>query len=69
LKGINSDILKAFQLFDVYTGDGVEQGKKSLALAFHLQHGERTLTDEEVDAVVHTITETLENNVGAAIRT
>lgn len=68
LSEIDSDILKSFQLFDVYTGDGVEPGKKSLAVAFHLQHGERTLTDEEVDALIKTVTETLEQSVGATIR-
>ncbi|MCX4186495.1 phenylalanine--tRNA ligase subunit beta [Methylophaga sp. OBS4] len=68
LQGIDSDILKSIQLFDVYTGEGVELGKKSLAVAFHLQHGERTLTDEEVDALMQTVIVTLEQNVGAAIR-
>ncbi len=68
LSKVDSDILKAFQLFDVYSGDGVEVGKKSLAVAFQLQHGERTLTDEEVDALIKTVTETLEQSVGATIR-
>jgi len=68
LSGIDSDILKSFQLFDVYSGEGVELGKKSLAVAFHLQHAERTLTDEEVDALISNVTETLEQTVGAAIR-
>jgi phenylalanyl-tRNA synthetase beta chain len=68
LSKVDSDILKAFQLFDVYSGDGVELGKKSLAVAFQLQHGERTLTDEEVDALIKTVTETLEQSVGATIR-
>lgn len=68
LSAIDSDILKSFQLFDVYTGDGVELGKKSLAMAFHLQHGERTLKDDEVDALIKTVTDTLEQSVGATIR-
>ncbi|WP_438970905.1 phenylalanine--tRNA ligase subunit beta [Methylophaga sp.] len=68
LSEINSDILKSIQLFDVYSGDGVEHGKKSLAIAFHLQHAERTLTDEEVDTLIKTVTETLEQSVGATIR-
>jgi phenylalanyl-tRNA synthetase beta chain len=68
LNKVDSDILKAFQLFDVYSGDGVELGKKSLAVAFQLQHGERTLTDDEVDALIKTVTETLEQSVGATIR-
>jgi phenylalanyl-tRNA synthetase beta chain len=68
LSTIDSDILKAFQLFDVYTGDGVELGSKSLAVAFHLQHGERTLKDDEVDALIKTVTDKLEQSVGATIR-
>jgi phenylalanyl-tRNA synthetase beta chain len=69
LSTIDSDILKAFQLFDVYSGEGVELGKKSLAMAFQLQHDARTLTDEEVDAVMNTVTETLLKEVGAIVRT
>jgi len=68
LNSVDSDILKSIQLFDVYTGDGVEDGKKSLAIAFQLQHSERTLTDEEVDALMKTITNRLEQDVSAVIR-
>lgn len=68
LKSVDSDILKAYQLFDVYTGDGVEHGKQSLALAFHLQHPSRTLKDEEVDALMQRLTETMQQAVGAEIR-
>jgi phenylalanyl-tRNA synthetase beta chain len=68
LNGVESDILKAIQLFDVYSGDGVELGKKSIAIAFHIQHDERTLTDEEVDALILSITQTLEKALGVVIR-
>lgn len=68
LNGVRSDILKSIQLFDVYSGAGVEDGKKSIAVAFQLQHSEQTLTDEEVDAVIETVTEALDKQVGATIR-
>ncbi len=68
LNGVRSDILKSIQLFDVYSGDGVEIGKKSIAVAFHLQHAGRTLTDEEVDALMLTVTERLQEQTGATIR-
>ena len=68
LNSVESDILKSIQLFDVYTGDGVELGKKSIAIAFHIQHGERTLTDEEVEALMLTVTQTLEQELQAVIR-
>ncbi|MBE9533193.1 MAG: phenylalanine--tRNA ligase subunit beta [Proteobacteria bacterium] len=68
LNGVRSDILKSIQLFDVYSGEGVEDGKKSLAVAFHLQHSERTLTDEEVDTVIDNVAARLQEQVGAVIR-
>ena len=46
----------------------MEVGKKSIAVAFHLQHAERTLTDEEVDALIQTVTEMLQEHTGATIR-
>jgi phenylalanyl-tRNA synthetase beta chain len=68
LNSIESDILVSIQLFDVYSGAGVEVGKKSIAIAFQLQHAERTLTDEDVDAVMNTVIQNLEQHVGATIR-
>ncbi|RLA02815.1 MAG: phenylalanine--tRNA ligase subunit beta, partial [Gammaproteobacteria bacterium] len=68
LKAIKSDILNEIQLFDVYSGDGVELGKKSVAVAFTVQHDERTLTDEDMNALMQMITEQLEKEVGATIR-
>jgi len=68
LNDIRSDILKGIQVFDVYSGEGVEQGQKSIAVAFHMQHAERTLTDDEVNDLILTITTHLEQQVGATIR-
>lgn len=68
LDSVESDILKGIQLFDVYSGDGIEVGKKSLAVAFHLQHRERTMTDDEVDALMLKITQTLQSTLGAVVR-
>jgi phenylalanyl-tRNA synthetase beta chain len=68
LQGVRSDILKGIQLFDVYSGDGVEQGYKSIAMAFHLQHVERTLTDDEVEALMKIVTERLEQELGITVR-
>ncbi len=39
------------RLFDLFTGAGVEEGKKSLALEVTLQPGEKSFTDEELKAV------------------
>ena len=68
LNDIKSDILKEIQVFDVYSGEGIEQGQKSIAVALHMQHKERTLTDDEVNTLISMITKQLEKQAGATIR-
>jgi phenylalanyl-tRNA synthetase beta chain len=68
LRGLGSDILKEFQLFDVYTGKGVEADKKSLALSLILQHPSYTLTDKEVNAFMERVITVLVTDLGAIIR-
>ncbi|MCP5276898.1 MAG: phenylalanine--tRNA ligase subunit beta [Thiobacillus sp.] len=57
-----------FSLFDVYQGQGVEVGKKSLAFKVLVQHTEKTLTDQEIDAAVQGVLEILRNNFKASLR-
>ena len=68
LNDIRSDILKEIQVFDVYSGEGVEQGQKSIAVALYMQHKERTLTDDEVNTFIAMITKQLKKQAGAIIR-
>ncbi|CAM3697889.1 phenylalanine--tRNA ligase subunit beta [Parendozoicomonas haliclonae] len=60
--------LRSIRLFDVYSGKGVEEGKKSLALGVTWRHAERTLTDEEINASFAAITSALADKLGAALR-
>ncbi len=62
------DTLRGLVLFDVYTGKGVPQGRKSVALGLILQALSRTLTDEEIDAIVARVVERLRRDVGASLR-
>ena len=68
------DIIQSFplvsqvSLFDVYTGDQVPEGKKSLAFSIRYQSPERTLTDEEVDHTQQEIIERLQRELGATLR-
>jgi phenylalanyl-tRNA synthetase beta chain len=62
------DLLKEVRLFDLYQGKGVREGKKSLALGLILQHISRTLTDQEVDAILKQIIERLDKRLGASLR-
>jgi phenylalanyl-tRNA synthetase beta chain len=65
---VGAPLLKSVQLFDVYVGDRVEAGKKSLAFSLLYQDPERTLTDEDVQKVHDRIVEALTNNWNAELR-
>ncbi|MCG7909355.1 MAG: phenylalanine--tRNA ligase subunit beta, partial [Candidatus Thiodiazotropha taylori] len=61
---IITDIL----LFDVYTGENIDSGRKSLALGLILQEKSHTLTDKEVDEVVDAVLQRLAKDTGAKLR-
>ena len=56
-------------VFDVYEGKGVPEGKKSLAIAVRLQPRDRTLTDAEIDAVAAKIVAAVTKATGGTLRT
>ncbi|WJW76733.1 phenylalanine--tRNA ligase subunit beta [Thiohalobacter sp. IOR34] len=60
--------LKELLLFDVYQGEGVESGRKSIALGLILQDSSRTLADQDVEAVVERVTAVLQDELGASLR-
>ncbi len=61
-------LVSAAQVFDVYAGKGVPEGKKSLAIAVTLQPVERTLTDAEIEAVSNRIVAQVAKATGAVLR-
>lgn len=60
--------LRNVQLFDMYTGKGIDSGRKSLALGLTLQDLSRTLTDSDVDNVMASIIEALRTTLGGSLR-
>ncbi|RZF50164.1 phenylalanine--tRNA ligase subunit beta [Acinetobacter halotolerans] len=62
------ELLDSTWLFDVYTGQGVEQGKRSLAFALLWQHPSRTLEDAEIKSGMDNIIQVLENTYQATLR-
>ena len=60
--------LHELRLFDIYQGDGVESGRKSVALGLILQDLSRTLTDTEADEVVAAVSAELRSSLDARIR-
>ncbi len=63
-----SDLLSNLQLFDVYQGEGIEIGKKSLTFGLTFQQSSRTLTDSEVESLVGDILGALHTQLGATLR-
>jgi len=62
------NILESFTLFDVYKGEQIEAGKKSVAYSLTFRSKDRTLTDDEVTAVMNKILEDLNSKLNANIR-
>ncbi|MGG6312490.1 phenylalanine--tRNA ligase subunit beta [Paenibacillus macerans] len=62
------ELLEAVQVFDVFTGSKLGEGKKSVALSLVYRHKERTLTDEEVAAVHDQVVARLSQSFAAELR-
>ncbi len=63
-----SPLLKNVAIFDVYEGNQVPQGCKSLALRFTFSSLDRTLTDSEVNSILETVVAALKENLEAKLR-
>jgi phenylalanyl-tRNA synthetase beta chain len=61
-------ILQRVNLFDVYEGKNLPEGKKSYAVSFTFQDAEQTLKDEQVDKIMENIRLGLEKELGAELR-
>ncbi len=61
-------LLKHVSLFDIYRGQGIPQGKKSVAFSLLLRADDRSLTSEEADADLQSILAALEENCSATLR-
>ena len=61
-------LIVAVDVFDLYEGKGVPEGKKSLAIAVTLQPREKTLTDAEIEAVAKKIVDEVSKKTGATLR-
>ena len=62
------DMLINLELFDVYQGEGIDLGKKSLAMGLTFQRSSSTLTDEEVEVGMGKILSRLQNELGGTLR-
>lgn len=68
LRGQAGEWLTGCRLFDVYQGQGVPEGRKSVALGLTWQHPSRTLNDEEINRLVDAIVIESRQHLGAELR-
>lgn len=61
-------LLKNVNLFDVYQGEKLPEGKKSYAVSFTIQDAEKTLTDSQIEKIMGKIQHQLETQLGATLR-
>ena len=61
-------LLRKIQLFDIYRGVGVPEGKKSMAFSLQLRADDRTLTDSDSEAVVNNILAAVKEQLNATLR-
>ena len=61
-------LLKDINLFDVYEGQNLPEGKKSYALSFTIQDNSKTLTDAQIDKIMSKLQKNFETELGASLR-
>jgi phenylalanyl-tRNA synthetase beta chain len=61
-------LLKEVDLFDVYQGDKLPEGKKSYAVSFILQDESKTLNEKQIDKVMQKMQQSFEKNLNAVLR-
>ena len=62
------NLLKRVELFDVYEGKNLPEGKKSYAVNFVLQDENKTLTDKQIEKIMNNLIRNLEQRLGASLR-
>ena len=68
ISNIDKKLIKSVKIFDVYQGENIPEGKKSIALNVIIQSSEKTLNDDDLDRITQLIISTVESKTGAKIR-
>jgi phenylalanyl-tRNA synthetase beta chain len=67
-QSVDRKLITAVSVFDVYEGEGIEPGKKSIAIAVTLQPRDKTMTDAEIEALAAKIVAEVGKRTGGALR-
>jgi phenylalanyl-tRNA synthetase beta chain len=68
ITNVDKDLIKSVKVFDVYEGDNIDEGKKSIALNVTIQSLEKTLNEEDLNKINQLIISTVESKTDAKIR-
>ena len=68
IKKSAGSVLNDIKVFDIYTGKGIDENKKSIAFSLNFGKMDSTLTDEEINTAMEKIVKDLENKMGAELR-
>ena len=67
-QGVDKKLITGVNVFDVYEGKGIDDGKKSIGIAVTIQPREKTLTDQEIEAVATKIVAEVTKKTGGTLR-
>jgi phenylalanyl-tRNA synthetase beta chain len=67
-QNVDKKLITGVNVFDVYEGKGIDDGKKSIAIAVTIQPREKTLTDQEIEAVAAKIVAEVTKKTGGTLR-
>ena len=67
-KNNSNNLLKNIELFDIYTGNQINKGKKSMAYKLSFQSKEKTLVDEDINSLIDNMLFDLKEQLGAYLR-
>lgn len=68
VKGADKNLIRDINVFDVYEGDKIDAGKKSVAISVTMQPTEKTLTDKDIEEISNRITAAVSKATGAVLR-
>ncbi len=68
IRATDNALIQDVRIFDIYTGEGIVAGLKSVALGLILQETSRTLTDDDADSATAAAVQKLQQEFGAELR-
>jgi len=68
IKKIDKQLIKAVKIFDVYQGENIDVGKKSIAFSITLEPKDKTLNENDIEQVSKKIVSKIQESTGATLR-